>query len=43
MAASAPKARAAAWRLIAESYRSRGRNLEAQDALAKAESFTAGR
>jgi hypothetical protein len=39
MAASAPKARAAAWRLIAESYRSRGRNLEAQEADAKAESF----
>jgi tetratricopeptide (TPR) repeat protein len=39
MAASAPKARAAAWRLIAESYRSRGRNLDAQEADAKAESF----
>ncbi len=42
MSASAPKTRSAAWRLIAESYLSRGRNLEAQDALAKADSF-AGR
>lgn len=39
MAASAPKARAASWRLIAESYRSRGRNQDAQEAEAKAESF----
>lgn len=39
MSASAPKARSAAWRLISESYRSRGRNLEAQDALDKANSF----
>jgi len=42
MSASAPKTRSAAWRLIAESYRSRGRNVEAQDATAKADSF-AGR
>lgn len=42
MSASAPKTRAAAWRLIAESYRSRGRNMEAQEAQAKAEAF-AGR
>jgi tetratricopeptide (TPR) repeat protein len=42
MASSAPKARSAAWLLIAESYRSRGRNTEAEEAKAKAQSF-AGR
>ncbi len=42
MSASAPKTRSAAWRLIADSYRSRGRNMEAQEAEAKAVSF-AGR
>jgi tetratricopeptide (TPR) repeat protein len=42
MASSAPKARSAAWLLISESYRSRGRNTEAEEAKAKAQSF-AGR
>jgi tetratricopeptide (TPR) repeat protein len=42
MASSAPKARSAAWLLISESYRSRGRNSEAEEAKAKAQSF-AGR
>lgn len=42
MASAAPKARSAAWLLIAESYRSRGRNTEAEEARAKAETF-AGR
>jgi len=42
MASSAPKARSSAWLLIAESYRSRGRNMEAEEAKAKAQSF-AGR
>jgi hypothetical protein len=42
MASSAPKARSNAWLLISESYRSRGRNMEAEEAKAKAQSF-AGR
>jgi tetratricopeptide (TPR) repeat protein len=42
MASAAPKARSAAWLLISESYRSRGRNTEAEEAKAKAQSF-AGR
>jgi tetratricopeptide (TPR) repeat protein len=42
MAPAAPKARSAAWLLISESYRSRGRNTEAEEAKAKAQSF-AGR
>ena len=42
MTQAAPKTRSAAWRLIAESFQSRGRNTEAQDAQAKADSF-AGR
>ena len=42
MTTAAPKARSNAWLLIAESYRSRGRNSEAEEAKAKAQSF-AGR
>lgn len=34
---NAPRARAAAWALIAESYRARGRNSEAQEAQARAD------
>lgn len=36
MSVNAPRARSAAWGLIAESYRARGKNAEAQDAAAKA-------
>ncbi len=36
MAAGDPRSQAAAWRVIAESYRARGRNPEARDADAKA-------
>jgi predicted Zn-dependent protease len=39
MAANAPRAQSSAWRLIAESYRARGKNLEAQEAQARAESL----
>jgi tetratricopeptide (TPR) repeat protein len=37
MAGQAPKAQSAAWRLISDSYRGRGRNSEARDAMEKAE------
>ncbi|AMN48456.1 TPR domain-containing protein [Steroidobacter denitrificans] len=37
MAATAPRAQADAWRLIAESYRARGLNTEAQEALLRAD------
>lgn len=37
MSVNAPKARAAAWRLIAESYRARGKNSEAREAQARAD------
>lgn len=37
MATTAPRAQADAWRLIAESYRARGMNTEAQDALLRAD------
>lgn len=37
MAITAPRIQADAWRLIADSYRSRGRNSEAQEALLRAE------
>lgn len=36
MSVNAPRTRAAAWTLIADSYRARGKNAEAQDAEAKA-------
>jgi tetratricopeptide (TPR) repeat protein len=35
--ANAPRADAAAWALIAESYRARGKNIEAQEAQARAD------
>jgi tetratricopeptide (TPR) repeat protein len=37
MAANAPRAQAAAWQLIAESLRARGKNSEAREAQARAE------
>lgn len=37
MATTAPRVQADAWRLIAESYRARGMNTEAQDALLRAD------
>jgi Tfp pilus assembly protein PilF len=41
MAVNAPRAQSAAWRLIAESYRARGRNTEAQEADMRAEASRA--
>jgi predicted Zn-dependent protease len=38
----APKTQAAAWSLIAESYRARGRNTEARQAQAKSEMLSGG-
>lgn len=38
----APKAQAAAWSVIAESYRARGRNTEARQAQAKSEMLSGG-
>jgi hypothetical protein len=37
MSVNAPRAQAAAWRLIAESYRARGKNSEAREAQARAD------
>ena len=37
MSANAPRAQSAAWSLIAESYRARGKNTEAREAQARAE------
>jgi predicted Zn-dependent protease len=42
MSVNAPRAQSSAWRLIAESYRARGKNIEAQDAQARAESLSPG-
>ena len=42
MAVNAPRAQSSAWRLIAESYRGRGKNIEAQEAQARAESLSRG-
>jgi hypothetical protein len=39
MAMNAPRAQSAAWSLIADSYRARGRNTEAQDAQARADTL----
>jgi hypothetical protein len=41
MAGQAPKAQSAAWRLISDSYRGRGRNTEARDAQVKADQLSA--
>jgi hypothetical protein len=40
MAVNAPRAQSSAWLLIADSYRVRGKNIEAQDAQARADSLT---
>jgi Tfp pilus assembly protein PilF len=42
MSVNAPRAQSSAWRLIAESYRARGKNIEAQEAQARADSLTTG-
>jgi predicted Zn-dependent protease len=39
MSVNAPRAQSSAWRLIADSYRARGKNIEAQDAQARAETL----
>src|ERR671911_1456580 len=39
MAVNAPRAQSSAWRLIADSYRARGKNIEAQEAQARSESL----
>lgn len=40
MAVNAPRAQSSAWRLIADSYRARGRNIEAQQADARADALS---
>jgi tetratricopeptide (TPR) repeat protein len=40
MSVQAPRAQAQAWELVADTYRARGKNLEARQADAKAESLT---
>jgi tetratricopeptide (TPR) repeat protein len=42
MSVNAPRAQSSAWRLIADSYRARGKNIEAQQAQARADSFNQG-
>ena len=42
MSVNAPRAQSSAWRLIADSYRARGKNMEAQEAQARADSFNQG-
>jgi hypothetical protein len=42
MSVNAPRAQSSAWRLIAESYRARGQNPEAQQAQARADSLSTG-
>jgi hypothetical protein len=42
MAVNAPRAQSSAWRLIADSYRARGKNIEAQEAQARSESLSRG-
>ncbi|HKS54775.1 MAG TPA: tetratricopeptide repeat protein [Steroidobacteraceae bacterium] len=42
MSVNAPRARSSAWRLIADSYRARGKNIEAQEAQARADSLNQG-
>ncbi len=39
---AAPKAQAAAWAVIADSYRARGRNVEARQAQGRAETLRGG-
>ena len=40
MSVNAPRAQSSAWRLIADSYRARGKNIEAQEAQARADSMS---
>lgn len=40
MSVHAPRAQSSAWRLIADSYRARGKNIEAQEAQARSESLS---
>jgi predicted Zn-dependent protease len=42
MSVNAPRAQSSAWRLIAESYRARGKNIEAQEAQARADGLNSG-
>lgn len=42
MSVNAPRAQSSAWRLIADSYRARGKNMEAQEAQARADSLNSG-
>ncbi|HEY7642017.1 MAG TPA: tetratricopeptide repeat protein [Steroidobacteraceae bacterium] len=42
MSVNAPRAQSSAWRLIADSYRARGKNMEAQEAQARADSLNNG-
>lgn len=42
MSVNAPRAQSSAWRLIADSYRARGKNIEAQEAQARADSLNRG-
>jgi predicted Zn-dependent protease len=42
MSFNAPRAQSSAWRLIADSYRARGKNIEAQEAQARADSLNSG-
>ena len=42
MAVNAPRAQSSAWRLIADSYRGRGKNIEAQEAQARADGLNSG-
>jgi Tfp pilus assembly protein PilF len=42
MSVNAPRAQSSAWRLIAESYRARGKNIEAQEAQSRADSLNNG-
>ena len=39
MSVNAPRAQSSAWRLIADSYRARGKNIQAQEAQARADSL----
>jgi Tfp pilus assembly protein PilF len=40
MSVNAPRAQSSSWRLIADSFRARGKNVEAQDAQARAEGLS---
>ena len=42
MSVNAPRAQSSAWRLIADSYRARGKNIEAQEAQARADNLNNG-